>query len=67
MSPTNQTPLSDPSQKLPEVPPQQNSVSLTSASNGTLPVPSPVTNTVISIPNVVKPAVEKPQEGELYM
>lgn len=42
------------------VPSQQLSLTLSSASNG-MPVPSPV-NTVISIPNVVKPEAEVKQE-----
>ena len=67
MAPTN--PASDPSVKvepIQQVPSLQNSVSLTAPTNGM--VPSPVTNTVISIPNVVKPEMEKQQEGkELYV
>ena len=35
-----------------------------SVSNG-MPVPSPVNNTVISIPNVVKPEAEVKQEGTI--
>lgn len=66
MSPTDPQVVADGSQKLPvhvqKAPSQQTSVAQSSASNG-LPVPSPV-NTVISIPNVVKPEVETKQEGK---
>lgn len=65
MPAASQQPLTNGNQKPPgvvqKVPSQQASL-IHSSVNSNVPVPSPV-NTVISIPNVVKPEVETKQEG----